>query len=201
VDETLDNLVVVGRDAEAEKRLHPDTGCSAVNAGPEVDDTSSQDTNLGKGRAMRLGQAEYARLEQDFVAKARGAFRAVFDAEEQEELITLTQREERVLQKGAELQGWLLEEHLKHDPLADPAEAEAIRCPKCRTLGVRAKGAAQDVPREIKTRAGTQVLARTKYRCPSCRKVFFPLGRALAAGAGGLQSGAGAQDRAAGRQG
>ena len=135
---------------------------------------------------MKMKAVEYEQLEEVFVQKARAAFRSVFEVGAQEELITLTQREDRILQRGAELEGWLLREHLRHDPLANPAESEALRCPRCRALGVRAKGEAQRVPRALRTRAGTQVLARTKYRCPSCRKVFFPLGRAFAVGAGGL---------------
>ena len=116
-------------------------------------------------------------LREEFQKKAGEAFDAMFDAEQQEQLITLVQREDRVLQKGAELQAWLLEQHLKADPLADPAEGEALRCPRCRALGVRASEEKEPVPRALTTRAGKQQLQRWKYRCPSCRTVFFPLGR------------------------
>jgi uncharacterized protein with PIN domain len=116
-------------------------------------------------------------LRAEFQKKAGEAFDAMFDADQQEQLITLVQREDRVLEKGAELQAWLLEKHLKADPVADPKEVEALRCPRCRSLGVRVTSEQEPVPRRITTRAGKQEIQRWKYRCPSCRTVFFPLGR------------------------
>jgi uncharacterized protein with PIN domain len=116
-------------------------------------------------------------LRRKFQAMADAAFNAMFDDDQQEQLITMTQREDRILQKSSELQAWLLEEHLKADPLANPAEADALRCPKCRGMGVRDGDEPEAVPRQLKTRAGEQEFKRWKYRCPSCRTVFFPLGR------------------------
>lgn len=114
---------------------------------------------------------------REFQEQAGAAFDAMFDEDQQEQLITLTQREDRVLQKGAELQAWLMEQHLHADPLADPAAAEALRCPKCHRVGVRDEEEKEAVPRALTTRAGKQELRRWKYRCPFCRTVFFPLGR------------------------
>jgi len=116
-------------------------------------------------------------LRAEFQNKAGEAFDAMFDADQQEQLITLVQRENRVLEKGAELQAWLLEEHLKTDPVADPEAVEAHRCPRCRSLSVRVTTEEEPVPRLLTTRAGKQEIQRWKYRCPSCRTVFFPLGR------------------------
>ena len=67
---------------------------------------------VGRDRSARL------KLRSDFMAMAGEAFDAMFDADQQEQLITLTQREDRVLQKGAELQRWLLARHLALDPAA-----------------------------------------------------------------------------------
>ena len=116
------------------------------------------------------------KMRKEFRQKADDAFAALFDDDQQDQLITLTQREDRVLQKGAELQAWLLEQHLETDPLADPAMADAVRCPHCRRPGVRDTHEKETVPRSLTTRAGPQDLQRWKYRCPSCRTVFFPLG-------------------------
>ena len=116
-------------------------------------------------------------LRRKFRRMAEAAFNAMFDDDQQEQLLTMTQREDRILQKGAELQAWLLKQHLKSDPLADPAEAEALHCPKCRHLGVRDGDEPEAVLRRVKTRAGMQEFKRWKYRCPSCDAVFFPLGR------------------------
>ena len=118
----------------------------------------------------------HKQLREEFQQKAGVAFDAMFDINEQEQLITLVQREDRILQKGAELQAWLLEEHLKADPLANPAASEALRCPKCRNLGVRVTSEKEPVPRRVVTRAGRQEIQRWKYCCPKCRTVFFPLG-------------------------
>jgi hypothetical protein len=118
-----------------------------------------------------------AKMRQEFQKRAGEAFDAMFDEDQQEQLITLTQREDRILQKGAELQGWLLEQHLDIDPLTNPAAADAVRCPKCRRVGIRDEEEKEGVPRSLTTRAGKQEVQRWKYRCPSCRTVFFPLGR------------------------
>lgn len=126
---------------------------------------------------MTQTKAVREEMRREFLAKANQAFNAVFDEGEQEQLITLTQREDRILQRGGELHAWLLEKHLECDPVANPAEVEAIRCPKCRKLGVRDKKEKEPVARQLTTRAGEQEFARWKYRCPSCRTVFFPLGR------------------------
>lgn len=116
-------------------------------------------------------------LRRRFQGMAEATFKAMFDDDQQEQLITMTQREDRILQKTAEMQAWLLEEHLKTDPLADPAQTDALRCPKCRGIGMRDGDEKEPVPRQLKTRAGKQEFKRWKYRCPSCKAVFFPLGR------------------------
>ena len=116
-------------------------------------------------------------LRLQFRQMAENTFNAMFDDDQQDQLMTMTQREDRILQKGAELQAWLMEEHLKADPLADPAAGEVLRCPRCRHFGVRDKDEKEAVPRRLKSRAGKQEFKRWKYRCPSCKTVFFPLGR------------------------
>ena len=126
---------------------------------------------------MSLGSAERERFRRAFMEKAGRAFDAMFDDDEQEQLITMTQREDRVLEKGAELQQWLLARHLATDPAAKPPKAEAVACPKCEGTSVRDKSDAKPVPRRVTTRAGPQELRRRKYRCPKCRRVFFPPGR------------------------
>lgn len=126
---------------------------------------------------MALGSAGRKRLRRAFMEKAGRAFDAMFDDDQQEQLITMTQREDRVLEKGAELQQWLLARHLAADPTAKPGKAEAVVCPKCEGAGVRDKRDTSSVPRRVTTRAGPQELKRLKYRCPKCRTVFFPPGR------------------------
>ena len=116
-------------------------------------------------------------LRSQFRRMAESAFDAMFDSDQQEQLITMTQREDRILDTTAKMQAWLMERHLETDPLADPAESDALHCPKCRHLGVRDGDEPEAVPRRLKTRAGKQEFKRWKYRCPACKAVFFPLGR------------------------
>ena len=126
---------------------------------------------------MSLSSAELAALRREFTGLAREAFDAMFDPDQQEQLITMTQREDRVLQKGAELQSWLLARHLARDPWGQPKPSEVVPCPKCGREGVPDKSDTKPVPRRITTRAGPHELRRLKYRCGNCRTVFFPPGR------------------------
>lgn len=129
------------------------------------------------GVLMFLRQSERQKLRRRFTAMAGDVFDAMFDEDQQEQLITLTQREDRVLEKGAELQAWLLSRHLSKDPLARPARSQGVKCPKCGRAGVPDKTDTKPAPRRVRTRAGPQELKRLKYRCPKCRSVFFPHGR------------------------
>ncbi len=126
---------------------------------------------------MSLRRCERLKLRRKFLDLAGGAFDAVFDDDQQEQLITLTQREDRVLEKGAELQSWLLARHLARDPWGQPKPSEIVPCPKCGRAGVPDERDTDPVPRRITTRAGPHELRRRKYRCQKCRRVFFPPGR------------------------
>ena len=126
---------------------------------------------------MALRQSERQRLRREFMGLSGEAFDAMFDDDQQEQLITLTQREDRVLQQGADLQRWLLARHVATDPMAKPTKSRAVTCPKCGGAGIPDRTDTKPVPRRITTRASPQELKRRKYRCPKCRKVFFPPGR------------------------
>ena len=126
---------------------------------------------------MPLSQVAREQLRQEFHRKADALFESMFGPDEEEQLITFTQRETRVVERGQELEAWLLEQHLAADQLAAPSEADQVRCPRCDELGVRDADEREPVPRFVVSRAGKAKLGRWKYRCPSCRTVFFPLGR------------------------
>ncbi len=123
---------------------------------------------------MARSQSEQQKLRREFMSFAGKVFDAMFDKDQQEQLITLTQREDRVLEKGAELQQWLLARHLADDPTAANAQSTPVACPKCGHAGLPDAKNAKSSPRRVKTRAGPQDLKRRKYRCPKCRKIFFP---------------------------
>jgi hypothetical protein len=129
---------------------------------------------------VSFSSAGLAALRREFTGLAGEAFDAMFAPDQQEQLITMTQREDRVLAKGAELQSWLLARHLARDGWAQPKPSEVVPCPKCGHRGVPDKSDAKPVPRRITTRAGPHELRPLKYRCGKCRTVSFPRGREAA---------------------
>lgn len=128
-----------------------------------------------------------------FMAQAGAAFDRMFGPEGQNGLVTFAQREERACQVSDELARWLMAEHLRLDP-AGKASVEAA-CPLCGGP-MRCESAAQARPevRELMTRRGKIEYRRAAARCPRCRKIFFPAGRAFEAGDRRLQSGPAGQD-------
>lgn len=95
--------------------------------------------------------------------------------EDQEQVITFTQMEDRVIEVGTKLEQWLLEECLKGARLK---AGEAVCCPKCRKPVPRPRE--EEEVRRILGRCGPVEFERTRYSCPSCRKVFSPSGSAAA---------------------
>jgi rubredoxin len=76
------------------------------------------------------------------------------------------------------------------DPQARPAEHQHILCPKCGRPGRRVTGPGEPLPqRRLTTLAGAVTLSREKWRCTTCRVVFFPPGPDVAARDRGLQPG------------
>jgi len=57
------------------------------------------------------------------LARGAAAYHRMFCDENQEELVTLTEREEMAVCLGKELAAFLLEEHVAADPAKAPAEA------------------------------------------------------------------------------
>jgi len=85
------------------------------------------------------------------------------------------QLEQRAGNLANDLASWLLERRLRAAPEARPAQPPA--CPRC---GRPARPT--DVPddplpkRVLHSRAGDIELARQRWRCTTCRVVFFPPG-------------------------
>ena len=136
------------------------------------------------------------RLDQmraEFVARAGRGFDRMFGADGQNGLVTFTEREEQACQVTDELARWLLAEHLRLDPVGGHS-AEAA-CPLCgEPMRYESAAEAPQEVRALRTRRGTIEYGRAAARCRRCRKVFFPPGRAIEAGDGGLQPGPADQD-------
>jgi hypothetical protein len=126
-----------------------------------------------------------------WVERMEAAFQRMFEGKTQEELVTLTEREDMAVAIGKELAAFLLEQHVAVDPATAPAEASATACPKCGQPGtrMRQKGAKQreDLPqRTVRTRAGDIPIHRERWQCAQCRIVFFSVRRSSEAGHGRL---------------
>jgi transposase len=109
----------------------------------------------------------------------------MYEGKSQEELATLTQREDMAVLIGRELAAFLLEEHVALDLAAQPAEASTTCCPKCGQAGTPAVQGEEELPeRTVTTRAGPIRVRRQRWQCAKCRIVFFSARRSVAAGDG-----------------
>jgi hypothetical protein len=117
-----------------------------------------------------------AELRRRFLAEATTAFDLMFEEPLAGDLVTFDQREQRALELGQQLVIALLQQHANHDAAADPGpEAAASCCPRCQRPGQRVTPPGQALPaRVVTTCAGEVTLRRARYRCTTCRVVFFP---------------------------
>jgi len=139
-------------------------------------------------------------LRQRFLSHCGAAFDLMFHPEYQDQLVTFDQREERAVELGRDLIAWLLQQHANADAQARPDGQPPPACPKCGRPGCRLSEPDQPLPqRQVTTQAGQVTLNRERWRCTTCRVVFFPLGPETAVGHGGLQPGRVAPARASGR--
>ena len=98
--------------------------------------------------------------------------------EDQEQMITFDQMEDRALEVGGKLQRWLVEQCLA-EAARRKAAAPPACCPKCGKSLVFGQAPKE---RRIRGRTGEIVMQRHEGYCPSCRKAFFPSGPSLETG-------------------
>jgi hypothetical protein len=135
----------------------------------------------------RLTPEELGKRREEFAEDARRAFDRMMGADGRHGLVSFEEREVRACELGDGLTRRLLEEHLAADEAADPG-AE-VACPLCgHAVGCDAPGTAKAKmqKRKLLTRRGEVQYERAARRCPRCRRVFFPRGRAAGAGVGGV---------------
>jgi uncharacterized protein with PIN domain len=110
----------------------------------------------------------------EFLRRAAGAYDRMMK-EDQEQMITFEQMEDRALEVGGKLEHWLLEQRLAG--AVKRKAAQQASCPKCgRPLDM---GPPEE--RAVQGRVGKVLLDRPIGYCPSCRKGFSPCGRATEA--------------------
>jgi len=114
-------------------------------------------------------------LRQQFLRQAAQAFDLMFAADD---LVTFDQREQRADDLGKTLALQLLQTHAATDPAADPPPDQDVPCPRCQRPAQRQDDPDRPLPDRSLTVASGQdvVLRRARFRCPTCRVVFFPPG-------------------------
>ena len=126
-------------------------------------------------------------LHERWVQRTEAAYRRMFEGKSQEELATLTQREDIAVLIAKELAAFLLEEHVAMDSAAQPAEASTTCCAKCGQAGTPAVEGGEELPeRTVTTRVGHIRVRRQRWRCAKCRIVFFSARRSAGVGDGRL---------------
>jgi uncharacterized protein with PIN domain len=109
-------------------------------------------------------------LRKDFLDSAAAAFDLMFGDANQEQLVTLTQREQLACGMGKDLARFLLEKHVSADTASQP-KPDCVCCAKC---GRPARKVAKPgAARPVTTLAGDIEFARQQWRCPRCRILFF----------------------------
>jgi hypothetical protein len=126
-------------------------------------------------------------VHERWVKRAEAAYRRMFEGKSQDELVTLTQRENMAVAIGKELAAFLLEEQVALDAAAQPSEASLTCCPKCGQAGAPAVQEDEELlERTVTTRAGDIGVRRQRWECAKCRLFFFPARRSAGSGDGRL---------------
>ncbi len=153
-----------------------------------------------EGRSFLRGKDREA-LRERWLLRAGKAFERMFGEANQDQLVTLTEREDMACALGKELAAFLLEEHAAADSQVRPSEKRPPCCPKCQKPAQRVtKRAEALVERELTTGAGEIQLKREQWRCTKCR-ILFSVRSQAAVGDGALQSAHPGEGGAAGVQG
>jgi hypothetical protein len=127
------------------------------------------------------------RLKRLWLQQAEAAFELMFDADQQDRLVTFDQREHRACSLTRELAAWLLEQHIAEDPAVRHTGTDAPACPRCARPARREAPPEDPLPgRSLTSAAGEVTLRRERWYCPTCRAAFFPSGLQARVGHRGL---------------
>jgi len=118
---------------------------------------------------------DHADLRRQWLDHAEAVFDRLFPTGAPLPPATFAQLEQRAQQLAQDLAVWLLERRAGVDPQARPTEPPP--CPRCGRPGRRVTEPDAALPKRVlTTRVGDVELAREKWRCATCRVVFFPPG-------------------------
>jgi hypothetical protein len=112
-------------------------------------------------------------LRRQWHEHADAVFNRLFPEDAQAPPPSFAQLEQRSEQLARDLAAWLLERRVQADPQARPNQPPA--CPRGGQPARRVTQPEESPPkRVVTTRVGEVELAREKWRCTTCRVVFFP---------------------------
>jgi hypothetical protein len=132
-------------------------------------------------------EAQRDDLRQRWLDQAAAAFDLMFRPEYQDQLVSFDQREQRACELGQDLTAWLLQQHIDAETPIRSEPQHRPSCPKCGQPGHRLTEPDEPLPqRRVTTRAGEVTVSRERWRCTTCRVVFFPPRPAARIGHGGL---------------
>ena len=123
---------------------------------------------------QKLLTEEKAKLEEEFIAKAKAGFERMFGEGKLDELRTFVQKDNQACEIVDELWQWMMEKHLEKDEQTDDVEAKRL-CPWCGGIGKRRENNKEH--RDLIGERGSVGFEREGYYCARCRKVFFPSGQ------------------------
>lgn len=126
-------------------------------------------------------------LRRRWLQQAEAVFELMFDADQQDRLVTFDRREQRACSLTRELAAWLIEQHVAEDPAVRPTGDGAPACPRCGREARRETSPEDPLPsRSLTSSAGEVTLRRERWYCPRCRAAFFPSGPEARPGDRGL---------------
>jgi hypothetical protein len=127
------------------------------------------------------------RLKRQWLQQAEAAFELMFDADQQDRLVTFDQRERRAGSLTRELAAWLIEQHIAEDPAVRHTGIGSPACPRCSRPARRQAPPEDPLPaRSLTCAVGEVTLHRERWYCPTCRAAFFPSGPRARVGDRGL---------------
>lgn len=120
---------------------------------------------------MDGNKSEYEVDKAEFLREAAAAFDRTMK-EDQEQVVTFDQMEDRALEVGSKLEVWLMEKLL-----AEAARKKAAQAPPCCARCQKPlQMTAVPKKRRLRGRTGDVSFQRLEGYCLSCRKAFFPSG-------------------------
>src|SRR5262245_32554511 len=124
-------------------------------------------------------------LRQQWLDHANSVFDRLFPPDPSQSCPPFETLEQRSVQLSRHLACWLLERRAASSDQVRPAQPPC--CPHCQRPAQWVTPPDQPLPKRVLTTSVGEVeLARQKWRCATCRVVFFPPGRAAEVDPGGV---------------